>query len=236
MQKTILVVDDEQLIREQLSALFEKYGFQCWLAASSSEAKQILQRERIDLATVDVIMRGENGIELTKWIKLNTATPVIMVTSLDDSIDTVVGLEVGADDYISKPFDPRVLLARVNAVIRRFALDAPSDNTVECLYLSHEERSLKNSKNRILLNAREFDFIKLLIESKSRSVSREVLSRELFHKDWNPVDRAIDNFVARLRQKVELNPSIPQYILTVRQIGYMVPEGMIQPEIKSPGN
>ena len=230
MQKTILVVDDEELIREQLKTLFEKYGFQCCLAGSSTEAKQVLQQGKIDLATVDVVMRGENGIELTKWIKLHFDTPVIMVTSLDDSIDTVVGLEVGADDYIAKPFDPRVLLARVNAVIRRCAVDASGDHLPETLFLNREERCLNNLKGRIFLNTREFDFIKLLIDAENRSVSREVLSRVIFNKEWNPVDRSIDNFVARLRQKIELNPGIPQYIVTARQIGYMIPEGMIQQE------
>ena len=227
MQKTILVVDDELLIREQLSALFEKYGFNCRQAGNSKEAKEILQQKKIDLATVDVVMPGESGIELTKWIKLTTSTPVIMVTSLDDNIDTVVGLEVGADDYIAKPFDPRVLLARVNAVLRRFSFEAPEEGSTVAIVLDLNERCLKSSRGKISLNAREVDFLKLLAEANGQSVSRESLSNALFNKAWNPMDRSIDNFVARLRQKIEVNPSIPQYIATVRQIGYMIPEGLI---------
>ena len=227
MRKTILVVDDEPLIRKQLSVILEKYGFNCFLAGSTREAKQILQKETIDLATVDIIMPGDNGIELTKWIKLNFSTPVIMVTSLDDNIDTVVGLEVGADDYITKPFDPRVLLARVNAVIRRCSADPAAEYTADTLILNVNQRCLENSKGKIPLNSRELDFITLLVESNTIPVSREVLSKNIFLKDWNPTDRAIDNFVARLRHKIELNPASPRYIVTVRQIGYMIPEGMI---------
>ncbi len=232
MRKTILVVDDEQLIRQQLSILFDKYGFFCFQASSAREAKQILQQERIDLATIDVLMPGENGIELTKWIKSTTDIPVIMLTSLDDNIDTVVGLEVGADDYIAKPFDPRILLARVNAVIRRYTVTRPADesDTGKILLNSHQ-RYLKSGGKKIFLNAREFEFIRLLIDADNTSVSREVISKAIFRKEWNPADRAIDNFVARLRQKIEVNPNTPQYIVTVRQVGYMIPEGKIEPEI-----
>lgn len=229
-RKKILVVDDEQLIRQQLRALFEKFGFACRQAGSAGEARELLQLENFDLATIDVIMPGESGIELTKWIKATTDTPVIMLTSLDDNIDTVVGLEIGADDYIAKPFDPRVLLARVNAVIRRYG-GARSDETQPgFLLLSTEERCLKSGRNKVFLNSREYAFIKLLIDAGNSSVSRETLSRELFGKEWNPADRAIDNFVARLRQKIEDMPSNPRYIVTVRHVGYMIPEGMIQPE------
>lgn len=231
MRKTILVVDDEQLIRHQLSILFEKYGFSCFQASSAREAKRILQRERIDLATIDVLMPGENGIEFTKWIKSTIDIPVIMLTSLDDSIDTIVGLEVGADDYIAKPFDPRILLARVNAVIRRYnATRSADDSSAGRILLNSDQRYLKSGSKKIFLNTREFDFIRLLVDAKSTSVSREVISRAIFQKVWNPADRAIDNFVARLRQKIEVNPNTPQYIVTVRQVGYMIPEGKIEPE------
>lgn len=228
MQKNILVVDDEQLMRQQLCALFEKYGYSCSQARSAREARELLQQEKFDLATVDVIMPGESGIELTRWIKGICDLPVIMLTSLDDSIDTVVGLEVGADDYIAKPFDPRVLLARVNAVIRRYGTDPSAERQGRHLLLNTVERCLKSGDEKIFLNAREYDFIKLLLKANNTSVSRETLSRELFQKDWNPLDRAVDNFVARLRQKIEVNPATPQYVVTVRQIGYMIPDGQIQ--------
>lgn len=233
MRKTILVVDDEQLIRQQLNTLFEKYGFSCHQAGSAKEAKQILQQEKIHLATIDVVMPGENGIELTKWIKATIDIPVIMLTSLDDNIDTVVGLEIGADDYITKPFDPRVLLARVNAVIRRYTHQGNDEAPTDKLFLNTNERYLKSGGNKIYLNTREYTFIKLLIDAGNTSVSRDRLSMELFHKEWNPVDRTIDNFVARLRQKIEVNPNTPQYIVTVRQIGYMIPGGRIQIDLSS---
>ncbi|SRR5690606_15198422 len=227
--KKILVVDDEPLIREQLSALFEKYGFACRHAGNAREARALLQRETFDLATIDVIMPGESGIELTKWIKGTNNTPVIMLTSLDDNIDAVVGLEIGADDYIAKPFDPRLLLARVNAVLRRSGDNRPADDSPPgLLVLDSQERCLKSGRNRISLSPREFAFIKLLVDAGNGSVSRETLSLQVFDKEWNPMDRAIDNFVARLRQKIEDKPGNPKYIVTVRHVGYMIPDGMIQ--------
>lgn len=229
MPKKILIVDDEQLMRQQLNALFEKYGFICRQAGNAEEAREVLQNESFDLATVDVIMPGDNGIELTKWIKSTSNLPVIMLTSLDDSVDTVVGLEIGADDYIAKPFDPRVLLARVNAVIRRYGDERPEGSQTGDLLLSTRERCIKRGNDKIFLNSKEFDFIKLLIEAGT-SVSRETLSRELFNKEWNPVDRTIDNFVVRVRQKIEVNPSTPKYIVTVRQVGYLIPAGVIRLE------
>ncbi|KJS04365.1 MAG: hypothetical protein VR73_14560 [Gammaproteobacteria bacterium BRH_c0] len=228
--KKILVVDDELLMRQQLSALFEKYGFACRHAGNAREARALLQQDRFDLATIDVIMPGESGIELTKWIKGTYNTPVIMLTSLDDNIDAVVGLEIGADDYIAKPFDPRLLLARVNAVLRRWGDRPQEDSRTGLLLLDTKERCLKSGRDRIFLSSREYAFIKLLVDAGNRSVSRETLSLEVFDKEWNPVDRAIDNFVARLRQKLEDKPSNPKYIVTVRHIGYMIPEGMIQLE------
>lgn len=228
MQKTILVVDDETLMRQQLNTLFEKYGFLCLQAGSAKDAREIMLQNKIDLATIDIIMPGESGIELTKWIKSTFHIPVIMLTSLDDTIDTVVGLEIGADDYISKPFDPRILLARVNAVIRRYTSSGISNIHINKLFLNTHDRYLRSGSKKIYLSSREYDFIKLLIQKNNKSVSRDILSRELFNKEWNPTDRAIDNFVARLRQKIEVNPNTPQYIVTVRQIGYMVPDGMIQ--------
>lgn len=230
MQKTILVVDDETLIRQQLYTLFVKYGFACFQAASAKEARKILMQEKVDLATVDIVMPAENGIELTRWIRATVNVPVIMLTSLDDNIDTIVGLEIGADDYIAKPFDPRVLLARVNAVLRRSNAITASTTQSPGLYLNTIQRCLRSGSENIHLTNREFDFIKLLLEAENRSVSRDILSRELFNKEWNPTDRAIDNFVARLRQKIEATPNTPQYIVTVRQVGYMIPEGVIQTE------
>lgn len=228
--RKILIVDDEPLMREQLGALFEKYGFVCHLAANAREARALLQQEAFDLATIDVIMPGESGIELTKWIKGTSNTAVIMLTSLDDSIDAVIGLEIGADDYVAKPFDPRLVLARVNAVLRRCGDRLAANAPPGLLLLSTRERCLKSGRDRIFLSAREYAFLKLLVDAGNSSVSREILSLQVFDKEWNPVDRAIDNFVARLRQKVEDQPSNPKYIVTVRHIGYMIPEGMIQLE------
>lgn len=227
MSRTVLVVDDEPGVREQLAALFRRYGFQCRTAASAAEARALLASVPFDLATVDVLMPGESGIELTRWIKSHTATAVIMVTSLDDDVDAVVGLEVGADDYVAKPFDPRLLLARAHAVLRRGA-PPPSAPSPQAILAVGEGLFKRGPGDEVPLSAREVACLRLLVESAGRPVSRDRLSQLLYDRPWSPLDRAVDNFVARLRQKVEPDPTIPRYVVTVRHEGYMAAPGAIR--------
>jgi len=224
-----LIVDDDEVIRDSLVAYFEKYGIDCDSAANAAEARELLSSQRYDLATVDVVMPGESGIELTKWIKSEFShIPVILLTALDDAIDTVAGLEVGADDYVSKPFDFRVLLARAKAVLRRYEGDAGLESVVEKPVLQIKNRLLQIGDADYRLNASEFVFVETLLAADGEPVSRQVLFGQVFERDWNPEDRAIDNMVARLRQKIESAPETPTYIITVRHKGYMMPQGIFE--------
>jgi len=225
-----LIVDDDEVIRESLAAYFEKYGIECDLAANAEEARHFLSNGQYDLLTVDVVMPGESGIELTKWIKAEFAhMPVILLTALDDAIDTVAGLEVGADDYVSKPFDFRVLLARAKAVLRRYEAEKPADTSSVKGVFDVKGRLLIIGEVEHRLNASEFAFVQALVAANGEPVSREVLFSQIFERDWNPEDRAVDNMVARLRHKIESTPETPKYVVTVRHKGYMIPPGVVEP-------
>lgn len=225
-QEKFLVVDDDEVMRASLSAYFEKYGVECDVAASAFEARQLLEAGHYDLVTVDVVMPGESGIELTRWIKAEKKhLPVILLTALDEAADTVVGLEVGADDYVSKPFDFRVLLARAKAVLRRYERPLIEEIAAKPVF-SVKGRVIEFQGQEHRLSASEFVFIEALIEANGEPVSRELLFQKIFERSWGPEDRAIDNMVARLRHKIEQGSEAPRLIITVRHKGYMIPEGV----------
>ena len=226
MAKKFLIVDDDEMILNRLSLFFEKHGIESAIASSASEAKDLITDNEYDLITVDVILPGESGIELTKWIKSTKNLPVVLLTSLDESIDIVLGLEIGADDYISKPFDPRVLLARINAVLRRYQETGNQESQKKNIF-DASKRLLKLEGIEYSLSSTEFDFVNILLSEKGRAVSREALYRKMFDKDWHPEDRAIDNIVTRLRKRIEESPQAPKYVVTVRNKGYLIPEGAI---------
>lgn len=241
-----LIVDDEEGIRRELAAYFNRYGVQTFEAENASQAKVILSEQRIDLATVDVVMPGESGLELTRWIAAETDVPVILLTSLDDVVDRVAGLEVGADDYLAKPFEPRELLARARAVLRRrekviAAIGNVGSNSSNEM-ADHTKERLKlggwtfNQKLRLLshpqrddiqLGYREFVLICVLQNSAGQVVGKEELINRVYEREWNPEDRNLDNLIARLRKKVEHDSSCPQNILTMRSKGFMFAESFI---------
>ncbi|TQV86063.1 response regulator transcription factor [Exilibacterium tricleocarpae] len=226
MAKKYLIVDDDEMILNRLSLFFEKHGIESSIASNAAEAKDLIEKNSFDLVTVDIILPGESGIELTKWIKSTKGLPVVLLTSLDDSIDVVCGLEIGADDYISKPFDPRVLLARTNAVLRRYQEIGGQDMQQKNIFDTNK-RLLKLEGIEYSLSSTEFDFVNILLSEKGKAVSREALYRKMFDKDWHPEDRAIDNIVTRLRKRIEESPQAPKYVVTVRNKGYLIPEGAI---------
>jgi len=172
-------------------------------------------------------MPGENGIELTKWIKAKKDLPVIMLSGLDAPVDMVAGLEIGADDCVSKPFYFRVLLARAKAVQRRYSTTKGETRIEEkqsAFFISH--RVLSDGDSEYPLSATEFGFIRLLVNANAEAVSREALSQTLFGREWSLDTRAVDNLVSKLRQRVEPIPGAPRYIVTVRHKGYMIPDGV----------
>ncbi|MES9963820.1 MAG: response regulator transcription factor [Candidatus Sedimenticola sp. 20ELBAFRAG] len=222
-----LVVDDDEMIRNRLVHYLEKYGIECTQASDAKEAREILGENDFDLITLDILMPGESGLELIKWIKTEKRIPVILLSSLDQTVDTIIGLELGADDYIGKPFDPRELLARTKAVLRRYR-DGDAEESGDKSQFNERERLLHIDGVDHMLSPIEGAFMRLMLTEEGAAVSRDTFCEVIFQKRWHPDDRSVDNIIARLRQKIEEHPQTPKYIVTVRNKGYMVPGGLIK--------
>jgi two-component system phosphate regulon response regulator OmpR len=230
----ILVVDDEAEVRDLVQEVLVRQGFAVSAAASVAEARTVLQARPVDLVVLDWRMPGEDGLVLARELRVRGGIGIVMLTASGNTVDRVIGLEVGADDYIAKPFDPRELLARVRSVLRRVnpaaAAEAPSDRRAvrfgDCL-LELEARCLYAQDGaQIPLTAMEFDLLEMFARNPNRVLTRDQLLDMANRRGNDPFDRSIDIRVARLRQKIEPQPSKPQTIKTVRGAGYMfVPSG-----------
>jgi DNA-binding response OmpR family regulator len=224
---TILVVDDDPKMRKLLRACLEADGFGVSEAGDQSTALEAIEREEVALVTLDLNLGADNGFDLAREIARDHKVPIIMVSGRGDVIDRVVGLELGADDYIVKPFHPREMVARVRTVLRRTAraADAVSEGAQAFLF-----DGLRADPSRLELLDREgamieltggdFRLLEVFLEAPGRVLSRDSILDRLHGRCWSPYDRSIDNQVARLRKKIELDPANPRIIKTVRGIGY----------------
>lgn len=231
MTVEILVVDDEPEIRHLLKTLFEREGFKVSEAGNADAARKRLAQGSASLVTLDLTLGADDGLSLAREIRGKSDIPIIMVTGKIDPIDRVVGLELGADDYISKPFNLREVLARVRAVLRRHepartavSRAAPGGERLEFgdWRLDIDGRDLRSigGEERDLTTG-EFNLLELFLRRPHRVMSRDDLMDLLKGHDWSPLDRSIDALVARLRKKIEPNIDRPTHIKTVRGIGYM---------------
>jgi len=231
----ILVVDDEPKVRLMLRRCFEGEGYRVTEAGNSAEVLDLLGKSQFDLVTLDLNLPDVDGLTLARDIRARSTVPIIMVTGKGDTIDRVVGLELGADDYITKPFHLREVLARVRAVLRRSAATtaaaettagapAAADRNVLAFagwVLDPAKRELrKECGTPCELTTSEFDLLVLLANNANRVMSRDQIMDGLKGHDWTPYDRTIDNLVVRLRRKIEPNPERPTLIKTVRGVGY----------------
>jgi two-component system, OmpR family, response regulator len=222
----ILVVDDDPKVRTLLRRCLEGEGFVVSDAKDGAELHTCLQRQQISLITLDLNLGKENGLDLARDIRKQRNIPIIMLTGKGDAIDRVVGLEVGADDYLAKPFELRELLARIRAVLRRVTPTEPAAATgqryaFEGWVLDISRRSLKrDSGDDQDLTTSEFNLLEAFVKRPHRVLSRDDIMDLLKGHDWSPLDRSIDNLVARLRKKVERDPDRPALIKTVRGAGY----------------
>ncbi len=229
---TILVVDDEPDVREVLEEYLAKHGYATMGAANADAAKAVVAKAAIDLALVDVTMPGEDGLALARHLRERHASvAVVFVTSASTVVDRIVGLEMGGDDYISKPFDPREVLARVRSVLRRMSaanraeLGAERVRIGRCVLDLAAHRLTDEEGNHVPMSSLEFDLLKALAEHPNQALSRERILN-LNRRDWDPFDRSVDLRIMRLRKKVEPDPEHPRYIRTVRNEGYLfVPDG-----------
>lgn len=235
----VLVVDDDADIRELLTAYLGQNGFRVSTADGGLQMRAMLAASVPDVLVLDLMMPGEDGLALTRWVKTQWNLPILMLSARGEETDRVVGLEVGADDYLPKPFGPRELLARLRALLRRHAM-APSLPTKAVVpagnlraagvpesvvfgpfRLSLLSRTLWRDGAEIDLTAAEYDLLAVLVQRPGRVLSRDVLITLLKGYDRDAFDRSIDNRVTRLRRKIETDPAAPRYIRTVRGEGYL---------------
>jgi DNA-binding response OmpR family regulator len=226
----ILVVDDDPKIRLLLRRCFEAEGYRVSEAGSAAEAIGCIERSGFDLLTLDLSLPDKDGLTVAREVRARSAVPIIMVTGKGETIDRVVGLELGADDYIAKPFHPRELVARVRAVLRRAetsgaatASRAPAAEIVSfgTWHLDVPKRELTDSDGRPCeLTTSEFELLRLFTGSPQRVLSRDQIMDRMKGHDWTPTDRTIDNLVMRLRRKIEPDPKKATLIKSVRGVGY----------------
>jgi DNA-binding response OmpR family regulator len=222
----ILVVDDDPKVRTLLRRCLEGEGFAVSDAKDGAELHACLARQAVSLITLDLNLGKENGLDLARAIRKEHNIPIIMLTGKGDTIDRVIGLEVGADDYLAKPFELRELVARVRAVLRRAAPGETKASTgerytFEGWILDISRRSLKDGEGQEQeLTTSEFNLLEAFVKRPHRVLSRDEIMDLLKGHDWSPLDRSIDNLVARLRKKIETNADQPTLIKTVRGVGY----------------
>ena len=231
----LVVVDDDARIRDLLRRYLTQEGFEVMVAEDSKALNRILLRDTVDLIVLDLMMPGEDGLSICRRLRAGgDRTPIIMLTAKGEDVDRIVGLEVGADDYLGKPFNPREVLARVHAVLRRRppqeAPGAPSseNETVTFGPFSFDlgARTLHKDGQEMSLTTGEFAMLKALVRHPRQPLSREKLAQLARGREFEPFDRSLDVQVSRLRKLVEQDPASPRYIQTVWGVGYVfVPDG-----------
>ncbi len=247
---SLLVVDDEPELRGLLSEYFGRHGFSVRAAQDAAQARELVQQQRPELAVLDINMPGETGLSLARWLReAHPGVAIVMLTTVGEAIDRIVGLEMGADDYIGKPFELRELLARVRAVLRRSVPAAAaataaataagaasasaamptSPNAAATRQVRFGDRQLDLDQRKLLaadgsdieITAAEFDLLALFARHPNRPLNRDQIMEQAHNRGWDVFDRSIDLRVMRLRRKIERNPDKPEVIKTVRNVGYV---------------
>lgn len=223
----ILIVDDHREIRDAVSRYLQRNGFRATAAKDAVEMDGKLSSGAFDLIVLDVMMPGEDGISVCRRLSAGSNIPILMLTALDEDMDRIIGLEVGADDYLSKPFNPRELLARIKSILRRATrvvqtAGALSGEVVRFAgwVLDTDRRTLSQNGRCVELTTSEFKLLTVLLERPRVILSRDQLLDLTSGRSAKVFDRAIDNQVSRLRQKIEDDPAHPEIITTVRGSGY----------------
>ena len=224
----ILVVDDHRDIRDLLAKYLAKHGFRVLAAADAAEARRVLQAHAFDLVLLDIMMPGEDGLSLCRHLRESTEIPVLLLTAMGDETDRIVGLEIGADDYVTKPFNPRELLARIKAILRRVhALPPTRQPDLGERYrfgpwtLDVDRRELASENGALTnLSTSEFQLLLALIQRPNMVLSRDQLLDLTKGRATQLFDRSIDNQISRLRKKIETDPKAPTLIQTVWGGGY----------------
>lgn len=231
MQKTILVIEDEKAIVDILSFNLEREGYRVLAAFDGEEGVVLAKSENPDLILLDLMLPKMDGFEVCKYIRRNMTTPIIMLTAREEEVDKVLGLELGADDYMTKPFSMRELLARVKANIRRRLIDITEEEPMQSsdegklvfgdLTIDLNSIAVTKGGKFVELTPREFELLKYLATQPNRVFSREELMEKVWNFEYYGDLRTVDVTVRRLREKIEDHPAEPAYIVTRRGAGYM---------------
>ena len=225
----ILVVDDHSEIRDLLKRFLEQHGLRVSCARDGKEMKRLLEEREFDLLVLDLMMPGEDGLTLCRELRAKSSLPIIMLTAMGEETDRIIGLEMGADDYLAKPFNPRELLARIKAVMRRTQVEPqPAAETLtrdlrfDRWLLDINRRELVDEEGvGLSLSTAEFDLLRVFLERPQRVLSRDQLLDLARGREAVAFDRAIDTLVSRLRRKLERDPKNPELIKTIWGGGYM---------------
>ena len=223
----ILLVDDDPGIRDLLGDFLEREGFALDTASDATEMDAKLAQMRPDLIVLDLMLPGEDGISICRRLSRDGAPPIIMLTAKNDEIDRILGLEMGADDYVAKPFAPRELLARIRAVLRRAALPKAADKTLKFAFdrfvIDIDARQVFAADGaRIALTSGEFDLLACFVQRPRRVLSRDQILDALRGRGAEPFDRTVDMLVSRLRRKLDDHGADQDLISTVRNVGYLL--------------
>ena len=231
MSTTLLVVDDDDEIRELLCDYLKDAGYNVLAAADGEQMREQLARQKVELVVLDLMLPGEDGLSLCRQLQATPGLAVIMLSAKGSTLDRIIGLEVGADDYLAKPFEPRELIARIKAVLRRpQRLDAQAEEPAVVdaqlfagFRLEHVKRLLTRPDGETLTLPRsDYRVLRELLEANNRVVSRDQLTRSAFGRDHLPDDRSVDMCVSRLRQQLRRAPAGAAQILTIRNEGYLL--------------
>ncbi|WP_145964511.1 osmolarity response regulator transcription factor OmpR [Veronia nyctiphanis] len=236
MQETykILVVDDDMRLRALLDRYLSEQGFQVRSVANADQMDRVLARESFHLMVLDLMLPGEDGLSVCRRLRqANNTMPILMLTAKGDEVDRIIGLEMGADDYLPKPFNPRELLARLRAVLRRQTKELPGAPSAEDKIVTFGEfrlnlgtREMFKGDELLTLTSGEFAVLKALVTHAREPLSRDKLMNMARGREYSAMERAIDVQVSRLRRMVEVDPGKPRYIQTVWGLGYVfIPDG-----------
>jgi two-component system OmpR family response regulator len=228
---SVLIVEDDRDVREMVAEYLTGHGYEVCQAQSGGDMRESVERCLPDVVLLDVRLPGEDGLSLARYLRERYDVGIIMVTAAREVVDRVVGLEIGADDYVTKPFDPRELLARVKSVMRRLhsppksqpgATVAPERVPVGRCFLDVATHQLVDVAGQdVPMTSMEYDLLKVFVEHPNKVLSRDQILTLTHNREWEPFDRSIDIRIARLRRKVEPDPDAPKTIRTVRGAGYM---------------
>jgi len=223
-RRRILLVEDEVSISEPLTAALEREGFEVVAAATAGEALELFGRRSPDLVLLDVMLPDGDGRDVLREIRSRSRVPVVMLTARGEELDRVLGLELGADDYVTKPFSSAELVARMRAVLRRSSAPAPGEAAgsleVGDVRIDLDTRSVSRGGEPVELTLKEFDLLRMLLENAGRLVKRGELVSEVWDPNWFGSTKTVDVHVSSLRRKLGDDPAAPRYIHTVRGVGF----------------